>query len=212
MFGSILAALALMASPFVFHAEAVAPVTHTIVATAGANGSISPSGTTAVNHGTDQTFTVTPDSGYHINTVIIDGESIGLANTYVFANVIIDHTISATFAQGVAPVTHTITVPARANTTSIHPSKIHLDDDDDDDGDDDEDDNGKIEDDDDEDDDINESEDIGHRNGHDDESEDIGHRNGHDDESDHVSLNAQLNINSHVNVESHDRDDEREDD
>ena len=72
---------------------------HTISASSGANGSISPSGAVAVNHGSDKTFTVTSNSGYSVKNVSVDGVSQGVVNTYTFTNVTANHTIAATFKQ-----------------------------------------------------------------------------------------------------------------
>lgn len=69
----------------------------TIEASAGENGSISPSGSVAVVKDTDQTFTITPNSGYHIADVKVDGVSVGAVDTYTFHDVTANHTISATF-------------------------------------------------------------------------------------------------------------------
>jgi len=75
------------------------PMTHTITASAGSGGSILPSGAVSVNHGGSQTFTITPNPGYHILDVVVNGTySQGPLSSYTFNNVIADHTISATFA------------------------------------------------------------------------------------------------------------------
>ncbi len=71
---------------------------HTITASVGSHGSISPSGATSVNNGSDQSFTITADSGYHISDVIVDSSSVGAVSSYDFTDVTADHTISATFA------------------------------------------------------------------------------------------------------------------
>ncbi len=68
-----------------------------ITATAGANGTISPSGAVSVNCGDDQTFTITPNGGYAIQDVLVDGVPQGPIGTYTFFNVTTTHTISATF-------------------------------------------------------------------------------------------------------------------
>ena len=93
--------------------------THTITASAGANGNISPSGAVVVKHGGNQTFTITPSTGYHVADVIVDGSSVGSVTSYTFTNVTSDHTISATFAVN----TYTITASAGANG-SISPSGV----------------------------------------------------------------------------------------
>ena len=77
-------------------------VTHTITASAGPNGSISPSGAVSVIDGGSQMFTMTSNIGYHIADVLVDGGSVGTPPTYTFTNVTTDHTISVSFAQDVA--------------------------------------------------------------------------------------------------------------
>ena len=78
--------------------------TQTIVATAGAGGSISPSGSVVVTCGTNQTFTITPDACHHIAGVLVDGGSVGAVASYTFINVAAAHTIAASFALNVASV------------------------------------------------------------------------------------------------------------
>src|SRR5207249_307710 len=85
--------------------------TYTITASAGANGSISPSGAVTVNHGANQSFTVTPNTNYHVADVLVDGSSVGAVTTYTFNNVTTTHTIVASFAIN----TYTIKASAGAN-------------------------------------------------------------------------------------------------
>ena len=70
----------------------------TITAIAGSNGSITPS-SAEVNYGDSATFTIIPDSGYHIADVKVDGVSVGAVDSYTFSNVTADHTITATFEE-----------------------------------------------------------------------------------------------------------------
>ena len=72
--------------------------TYEITAIAGENGSISPEGTVTVKEGNSQTFTITPDDGYHIEDVTVDNESVGAKESYTFSDVDCDHTITAAFA------------------------------------------------------------------------------------------------------------------
>jgi hypothetical protein len=92
-------------------------LTYTITATAGEGGSISPSGAVSVNHGADQAFTITADTGYNIADVVVDGSSVGAVSTYTFTNVTSAHTISAAFSL----LTYTITSTA-GEGGSISPS------------------------------------------------------------------------------------------
>ncbi|OGO36967.1 MAG: hypothetical protein A2147_09840 [Chloroflexi bacterium RBG_16_57_8] len=87
----------------------------TISSSAGPNGSISPSGATLVAPpGSDQSYTIRADTGYHVDSVLVDGTSAGALTTYTFTNVSADHTIAATFAAN-APTTYTLTYTAGAN-------------------------------------------------------------------------------------------------
>ena len=99
---------------------------YTITATAGANGSIIPNGATKVYKGDSQTFTITADSGYHIEDVLVDGASVGAVSTYTFENVTANHTISATFernSSGGGGGTTSYTIKASAGDGgSISPS------------------------------------------------------------------------------------------
>lgn len=72
---------------------------YTIKATAGAGGSISPSGSVSVREGRDQTFTITPDKDYAVANVKIDGKSIGAVKSYTFENVRRTHTIEVIFMK-----------------------------------------------------------------------------------------------------------------
>jgi transcriptional regulator CtsR len=70
----------------------------TITASAGAGGSISPSGAVSVACGGNQAFLITPSSCFSIASVTVDGSSVGAVSSYTFTNVQANHTISATFS------------------------------------------------------------------------------------------------------------------
>ncbi len=90
-------------------------MTYTITATSGEGGTISPAGEVGVTHGSDQEFTITPDTGYGVVDVLVDGVSVGSVTTYSFGNVTGDHTIHAMFITEGS--THTITVTADPECT-----------------------------------------------------------------------------------------------
>src|SRR6185369_3335404 len=71
---------------------------YTITATAGSNGVLTPSGSVSVNAGTNKTISVTPNTGYHIAGVIVDGTPQGAITSYTFTNVMANHSMSASFA------------------------------------------------------------------------------------------------------------------
>ena len=73
---------------------------HTITATAGDGGTISPSGDVVVADGGSQTFTITAADRYYISKVLVDGTSVGRPGSYTFSNVAGNHTIEAVFARG----------------------------------------------------------------------------------------------------------------
>lgn len=77
--------------------------TYNITSTAGANGSITPNGSTSVTCGTDQTYNFTADAGYAVASVLVDGVSVGAVTSYDFINVTASHTISVTFMTYIAP-------------------------------------------------------------------------------------------------------------
>jgi hypothetical protein len=79
--------------------DIVEPCNNTITATAGANGSITPSGDVVVECGENQTFTITANPGFEIADVLVDGESVGAVSTYTFEDVNEDHTIDVTFEE-----------------------------------------------------------------------------------------------------------------
>ena len=80
----------------------------TITATAGANGSISPSGAVSVTTGANQSFAMLPAPGFHVADVLVDGASVGAVAGFTFTNVTANHTIAVSFAGD--PRTLNITV------------------------------------------------------------------------------------------------------
>lgn len=73
-----------------------------IAASTGANGSISPSGSAPVYQGGSQTFVLAPAAGYAVTSLTVDGQSIGLQNSYTFNDVQGAHSIAATFGPSAA--------------------------------------------------------------------------------------------------------------
>ncbi len=80
------------------------PIDHTITASASSNGTITPSGAIEAEDGGVTNFVIQADSGYHIASILVDGEPAGTFGPgsnmfeYVFVNITNNHTISASFA------------------------------------------------------------------------------------------------------------------
>ncbi|MGN1104973.1 MAG: carbohydrate-binding domain-containing protein [Candidatus Coproplasma sp.] len=79
----------------------------TVTVEVGENGTASQTGTVNVNYDSSLTITFTPDSGYMMDTLTVDGEEVTASTTYTFENVTENHTISATFTEQVLPFTLT---------------------------------------------------------------------------------------------------------
>ena len=72
---------------------------YTVTATAGDHGSISHAGKTVVKSGDNVTYVITPDEGYEIASVLVNGADIGAVREYTFWNVKSDCTISVSFRE-----------------------------------------------------------------------------------------------------------------
>src|SRR5439155_24292307 len=82
-------------------------------ATAGTNGSLSPSGAVSVNCSANQTFVITPNSCYQIDSVIVNGVNKGAISSYSLNNVTGDSAIRTVYKIR----TYTITSTAGSNGT-----------------------------------------------------------------------------------------------
>ena len=102
--------------------EDTTPVTYIITPTAGINGSIFPSDPVTVPDGGNQTFTITPDSGYEIASLIVDGAKVeNLSDTYTFTDVRSAHTIEVSFKakDAVPPVVETPVIITQPQPASV---------------------------------------------------------------------------------------------
>ncbi|MDJ0985798.1 MAG: CAP domain-containing protein [Desulfobacterales bacterium] len=79
--------------------------TYTFSATAGAGGSIVPQGNFSIDQGSDITFTITPDAGYSVAEILVDGVAATITTSYTFENVSSNHTIAVSFAVNQLPPT-----------------------------------------------------------------------------------------------------------
>lgn len=76
----------------------------TITATAGNGGKIAPTGATNVYKGTSKAFTITPNDGYHVDSLTVDGTAVNVVTEYTFSDVTANHTIAVTFAKDAVTV------------------------------------------------------------------------------------------------------------
>jgi len=79
--------------------------TYTITASSGANGVVTPAGVTTVNYGATPTYAITPNAGYRVLNVLVNGTSVGAVTSYTFPSVTTVKTISATFTYKAPTVT-----------------------------------------------------------------------------------------------------------
>jgi hypothetical protein len=92
-------------------------VYYTITASAGPNGSISPSGSSLVEYGGNKTFTMNPDSTFSLDSLLVDGVLVLSSLSYEFTGVTQDHSIRASF--NMSPVVKDISVSDGWNMVSV---------------------------------------------------------------------------------------------
>ncbi len=95
--------------------------TFTVAASAGSKGSVSPA-SQVVDYGSSASINITPDAGYHIETITDTGTPQAIINPYVISNVQADHNVVVTFAID----TFAITASAGANG-SVSPTSQDVD-------------------------------------------------------------------------------------
>lgn len=93
---------------------------YTITASVSGSGSISPSGSVTVAENGSQAFTIAANSGYQIDSVVVDGSNKGVVSNYSFTDVTANHTIKAWFSQ-IPTVSYTITASV-SGSGSISPN------------------------------------------------------------------------------------------
>jgi len=93
---------------------------YTVSASASPNGSISPTGSILVLQSTSLDYQITPDQGYEIYKVEVDGDSVGIMDQYTFSDISDDHTIHAIFEKLVStgPGTESLELNVYPNPTS----------------------------------------------------------------------------------------------
>ena len=87
------------------------------------NGHISPAGTYQVPKGTSVVYTITPNSGYSVAAVYVDGVAVGPVINYTFNYVVSDHTITASFVKNpVATPAPTVSPTPSAPLATVAPA------------------------------------------------------------------------------------------
>lgn len=98
-----------------------------ITAVSGSNGTVTPSGGVSVPAGESQLFVFTPDSGYHVESVFIDGTPHGKLVEYEFVDVRANHNLEVNFAPG-EEVVHVIHSTASSGGTISPLGRISVED------------------------------------------------------------------------------------
>jgi hypothetical protein len=97
---------------------------YTISASSGTGGTISPSGIATVASGSGRTYMITPNAGYTVSNVTVDGNSMGEISSYTFSNVTSNHTIAAAFRSSTTSYTLTVTKAGTGSgTVTINPAR-----------------------------------------------------------------------------------------
>ncbi len=104
--------------------------TYAITSEAGSHGTISPSGEVATDEAYDQSYSITPNTGYNIADVLVDGVSQGAISSYTFESLAANHTIEATFAIKVFAITpeaavHGSITPLGTTTREYNTSQVY---------------------------------------------------------------------------------------
>jgi hypothetical protein len=98
------------------------PITFTISASAQGSGTITPSGSTTVQIGNNQAYTISPSRNYKIADVKVDGTSVGAVSSYQFSSVASNHSITASFA----PITYTVSTAVQGNGTILPSGSVSV--------------------------------------------------------------------------------------
>lgn len=93
---------------------------YTITASVSSGGgTVTPEGKTTVKEGTAVMYTITPNKGYAIRTVYVDGVEVGNTASFNFSNVRGDHTISADFVEAPVQENTNTKAPEQADRTGV---------------------------------------------------------------------------------------------
>lgn len=90
---------------------------HIITSSSGNNGHVLPEGEIEIAHEGSIEFEINPDFGYHISNVIVNGESIGAVESYLFENVHESQSIYAEFDINVYTINALPNNPAWGNVS-----------------------------------------------------------------------------------------------
>lgn len=97
-----------------------------ITANAGKHGKISLDKQTTVTEGTDKKVTFTPDEGYTVKEVYVDGKSVGPTLEYTFENISSNHTIDVEFEKFYIDETNRFIFPTNGNTSVLEAERMQL--------------------------------------------------------------------------------------
>jgi hypothetical protein len=90
------------------------PIQSTIYAKSGINGQISSLGSTSILYGNFLKYFFIPNTGYKVDSVVVNGVKVDSTTSYTFANVITEQSIRVTFT----PIVYTINTQTNLNGTT----------------------------------------------------------------------------------------------
>jgi hypothetical protein len=99
--------------------------TYIIRASADTNGVIVPNGDVSVLHGTSKAFSFVPESGWKVDSVVVDGRRVDSLRSYTFQNVTSDHSIRVSFGRTTEAMDSRETVPDRYTLSQNYPNPFN---------------------------------------------------------------------------------------
>ena len=99
------------------------PVLRTVTSSAGPNGTIAPLGAQIIKDGRNITFTIVPNTGYQVDSLLVDGVTVGNPTVYTLTQVTANHTVQAVFRVGLYPVT--VVINGSGTVTRDQPGPLY---------------------------------------------------------------------------------------
>lgn len=98
-------------------------VKRTITVSSNVGGRVSEEGAIKIDDGSSKTFTFTPETGYQVKKLLVDGAPVTTASSYTFSSVSKDHTLAVEFAKKEYSVT--VSTQSHGTISASSPKVVH---------------------------------------------------------------------------------------